>query len=97
MTFELWVTFESWLSFWVIGDFLTISDFWITGGGTDRQAIRQTHTETHHYHDVGTSPTSHWDKSNFKLQQIQFHIGTNPISHWKKSNFTLEQISFHMW
>ena len=40
--------------------------------------------------------TSHWNTSNFTLEQIKFHNGTNPIAHWNKSSFTLEQIQFHI-
>ena len=41
---------------------------------------------------LGRNPVSHWNKSHFTLEQIQFHIGTNPILHWNKSNITLDQI-----
>ena len=42
------------------------------------------------------NPISHWNASNFTLEEIQFHIWTNPISHWNKSNFTLEKIQYHI-
>ena len=34
-------------------------------------------------------------KSNFTINQIQFHIETNPFLHWKKSYYTSKQIQFN--
>ena len=56
----------------------------------------------------GENSISHFKKSNFAwqeiqfkkktnllLEKVQFHIEQNPNSYKKKSNFTLEEIQFH--
>ena len=45
---------------------------------------------------IETNPTSHWNKSNFKLEQIKFINGKKIILYWNKSIFTMDQIQFHI-
>jgi hypothetical protein len=61
VTFESWLTFEPWVTF----------ESWVTlescVGGTSTQTDRQTHTQTHQYHDSALPR----DRAESKVQCIQ--------------------------